>query len=550
MKASSISAVLAAVLCASAAHGQAAPGAGAVPPSVVSSQAQPGATLDGVVASARRTFRDLDASGDGRLDGADAKLHEGAAGANLRAGVATRIMGSDLDGDGAVTEAELRAKRRYDQRTHEARDAMAQREAQVEDEVRRLVAADADKDGRVTWNEAAQTALANPSAAERLSHGQPANIREILAYAGKEQTALTASDFEDLAIKLFRGFDADGNGTISQDEFGAIRRQAEERQRAEAETLRLRRVAEARAGCELPKPSDAAKVVLLSAYGSDALSTTAIGSQDVGTGTGSITVEPGDEPLYVVVVAYRPVIWRFSGAVDRVERVAMAAHVTGPNSSRPDARPLAGATGLPAEKVTFLPRPGCLDVFTETPSGKAATTTAIVRRETGKEPVVAGRSQVSGFSVPSAEVRTTGRPDRPMLVISKPAGTLRVEGGANVVIEAGASDVASEVARFYPGGIVEIDPATVVASETPTRYEVLPNQAGLVQLLQRGALARNRGGEFLIKQKIRFPAELHGAHSARFLLLRGVPAPDGDPGHSCVISEETGQPIGRSGLTC
>jgi hypothetical protein len=70
----------------------------------------------------------------------------------------------------------------------------------------------------------------------------------------------------------------------------------------------------------------------------------------------------------------------------------------------------------------------------------------------------------------------------------------------------------------------------------------------LQQLVQQGALTyRNR--EFQIHRKIRFPAELTGAHAARFLLLKGVPVPDGDPGHSCVVSEETGRPLTNS-LLC
>lgn len=72
---------------------------------------------------------------------------------------------------------------------------------------------------------------------------------------------------------------------------------------------------------------------------------------------------------------------------------------------------------------------------------------------------------------------------------------------------------------------------------------MLPQQAGLIQLVQQGALTQNSSGEFPIHRKIRFPAGLAGAHSVKFLLLRGVPLPDGDPAHSEVVSEETGQPI-------
>jgi hypothetical protein len=84
----------------------------------------------------------------------------------------------------------------------------------------------------------------------------------------------------------------------------------------------------------------------------------------------------------------------------------------------------------------------------------------------------------------------------------------------------------------------------VVSSVPAARYEVLPQQAGLVQLLASGALKQNSLGEYIVREKIRFPAGLHGAHSVTILVIKGVPYPDGDPGHSCVIVEETGEKKG------
>ena len=98
--------------------------------------------------------------------------------------------------------------------------------------------------------------------------------------------------------------------------------------------------------------------------------------------------------------------------------------------------------------------------------------------------------------------------------------------------------------RFSPGGVTEIDPKTVVGSVPAASYEVLPQQAGLVQLLASGDLKQNSVGEYIVRQKIRFPAGLYGAHSVTFLVMKGTPYPDGDPGHSCVIVEESGEKKG------
>ena len=55
------------------------------------------------------------------------------------------------------------------------------------------------------------------------------------------------------------------------------------------------------------------------------------------------------------------------------------------------------------------------------------------------------------------------------------------------------------------------------------------------------ALAQSRPSSASSKNAL--PAGLNGAHSVRFILAKGVPMPDGRPGHSTVISEETGQPV-------
>ncbi len=55
-------------------------------------------------------------------------------------------------------------------------------------------------------------------------------------------------------------------------------------------------------------------------------------------------------------------------------------------------------------------------------------------------------------------------------------------------------------------------------------------------------------GELKIVKKLRFPAGLSGGHSVAFILGKGVPMPEGSPGHSRVVSEETGQIIAGPGL--
>jgi hypothetical protein len=116
----------------------------------------------------------------------------------------------------------------------------------------------------------------------------------------------------------------------------------------------------------------------------------------------------------------------------------------------------------------------------------------------------------------------------------------------NVVVQAGPSRAKDELNRFSPGGVIDIDAKTVISSAPASGYEVLPQQAGLVQLLDSGALTQNSVGEYIVREKMRFPAGLYGAHSVTFLVMKGAPYPGGDPGHSCVIVEDSGEKKGSA----
>ncbi len=132
-------------------------------------------------------------------------------------------------------------------------------------------------------------------------------------------------------------------------------------------------------------------------------------------------------------------------------------------------------------------------------------------------------------------------------MIRKSQGSLSIVGNpSNVIIQTGPSRAQEEMDGFFPGGVTDIDAKTVIARAPAAAYEVFPAQAGLVQLLGKGTLTQNRTGEYIVREKIRFPPGLYGAHAVTFLVLKGTPYPDGDPAHSCVIVEDTGESKGAN----
>jgi hypothetical protein len=293
-------------------------------------------------------------------------------------------------------------------------------------------------------------------------------------------------------------------------------------QPAWSQTPRATEAASDRPGCEMPKPSDNAKILLFSTEQGEGLSTITIGSQDLVVSTGIVTIEPGPEPLYVVGVTRSAVIWRLKGAVDRVERIVLASNANERlRGDTADTAPV-GVTGIAAGRVSFLKSAECIRAFYDAPSIASTIAGSFVQRELGRAPViVTGRVRVAEIALPSGAIKSEWKGEVPFLIDSSP--------------------LAVDAALAYPAGVVEIDPASVISSRPAEFYAILPGLFGLLQLVKSGVLQPNKSGELLIKKKMRFPGGLYGADSAKFLLLRGVPEPEGNPGHSCVYSEETGK---------
>ncbi len=513
------------------------------PPKHLESFLVAGATLAAATDRARIIFNRSDTDGDGVLTIADGRLTDAVVRTKVQADGFKDVLQFDLDRDGVVTEAEIRTILAFEKRVAGQRVPLTgSNPAAFDERVRSLMAADGDHDGRITLQEV-HTAARNAIEATKSIAGTETIFAELLDYAGAP-TGLSEQAFIDLVAERMKEIDTDGDGKLSHDEVVASTQRRKERQRVAAAALRQKEqelaardaAAEAARTCDLPKPTPDAEVLLLSAYESQALSSTAIGTREVAVGHGIVDVAPGAGPIWLTLLTHKPVIWRFTGAVDRIERAIVSSSAT---AGEKDDATLAGAIGLPADRITFLPR--CLQAFTDAHSVDGAKTIAAVRRQADRDPKVAAAYAVSKFLVPSAGLDVMARGGKSTIVVASPTQVHKSFGGR--LFDVTDMPLAKQLEFAYPGGIVAVDPATVVASRPVFAYDVLPGLAGIAQLLKEGALERNDVGEFVIRRKIRLPGGMYGAHSARFLLLKGVPVPDGTAGHSCIFSEETAEPI-------
>ena len=310
------------------------------------------------------------------------------------------LLRYDLDGDGIVTRAEvvqvetrrLRSARK-DPRLAQDELSILQRIDQAADLRMR---ADLNKDGRIDWPEMQAFAKQAPALSE-LSF-EP-TFRMIMSFDKDGDGAVTIEEFDRAAERVFHAIDVDKDRTLSNNEIAAFRREVEQAAASKAASVQAEiyvqgekrmheRQAKTKQACAMPQPSAAATVLLLEAYDGDALSTVTIGSQWIATETGSIDIEPGTGPLYVVISSYTPVIWQLSGAVDRVERLVLAGESTGPNESVPGKTPLIGATGVPPERIVFLGQPGCMTYHAGPSVPQSQAAAEAVRRETGRPALV------------------------------------------------------------------------------------------------------------------------------------------------------------------
>ena len=306
-------------------------------------------------------------------------------------------------------------------------------------------------------------------------------------------------------------------------------------------------------GCNFPGTADNAQLILLSKHEGQYLSSVTLGSQHIAVTAGNLVVEDGDQPLDIVLISSEPAIWQVSGAVGRVHHLILASS----SLYQPEGRhggfdlsgsgkpALAGATGLPADKVRVLGNNRCLHAFTDPKSPEAAVSVDAMRHYMNRSPdIIASAEHVGNFSVPSGGVSQAST-IRTTLIGSVPSLLLEWIGQ---FVSTDRLQIMRDMAAFHPGGVMTIDPGAVISHYASENYRVLPEEAGMLQLLKNGDLTTDQMGAFNIVGPITFPAGLTGAHSHHFILAKGVPLPLGAPGHSCVTSQETGEVLLSDGI--
>lgn len=486
-------------------------------PDILIEPLREGAVIEQYVARLVGMSRNADPAGDG-LDRDDIALERDQQRAQARANVIGKVLRGDLDGDFQVTRVELERS---------IRTSEPYRSKQVEVELANF---DRNGDGIITLTEAA--AAIEP----RLNN----QLEELLALDPNGDGRLTAEELRLKAQSTFKKIDKDDDGKISSEEYALIADRVPE--------IRMIRSAPA---CSLPPLPKGAKLVVFGGYEGDAIASAVVGGPDQETNLIDVAIEPGTAPLYLILTSYESMIWRFSGATNRVARVVVSSAATArpiltvdkpspvqhvePGTRREapimpwpqqfrNKISASGVAGLPARKVTIT-NSGCPQYFYN--PEVAARALASVRVSLGREPdAVFGSYSSQRVSLPSGDWVKADRK-----LTSPPAG-----------FDAG---MWQEAMRFWPGGLAKLDYRKVIAATSVEPYKVLPSQMGLSQLVGSGAAKQVSRNTFRITQPIpHMPPSMGGAHSATLIFAKGIPLPPGDPVHSCIVSEDGGKPTG------
>lgn len=322
--------------------------------------------------------------------------------------------------------------------------------------------------------------------------------------------------------------DADGNGSLSEAEltsaflaqFGRVDRDDDGsisagEDAAGASLVRLARSMVELPFCALPPTSRDADVLAVFTREGQLASTVSVAGQDRETSIVDVRVEPGTQPLFVLLLSEEPVIWDFQGDTQRIARVVAFAE-----SHDTDGQPFAGVMGLPQSKITFG-RNDCLPV--RALRGYGSDLDVQIENKLGAMTGLAVRAVADNPAVVSLPSLSTQRFD---IGVSAPDGFDPEQWWAGT--------------DTYPRGIAERDPAAIVAATRVEPYDLLPGDFGIARLVHEGFLAPTKHDNEvrLLRPLERFPGGLGSGMGINFVLGKGMSRPKGALGRGCLYAPD------------
>lgn len=375
----------------------------------------------------------------------------------------------------------------------------------ISEQSERLMSHDTDGDGVLSYAEMSTLRSEGP----RRNHRSSQQIGQYMSMDTNKDGIVTVDELQKSLRDSFAIVDLDGNSVISSEEYKAFIRVAQNL---------ASRAQESRECTVKPVPENVRFVALGNYEGASVPTVTTVG-QDKEMSSAEISIKAEGKPLYILLASYDPMLFKFSGRLDKVAHVYVSSDIGG-----------SGVAKIPKEKVTFIDK-GCVRSF------HGDNNRQTLPDFFGRTPdVVVGQYKIDVVNVYD---------DR----IEYPVTHRDL---ANVAPEGFDPEAWKFAARFHPAGVMDFDPKDVVSLKPAEKYEVLPSQAGIAKLVHDGVLRSVGGASYeIVKPLVRYPSGLTGAHSVRFILPADMPKPQGSPGHSCVsIRDKSGSEVDANGPMC
>lgn len=282
--------------------------------------------------------------------------------------------------------------------------------------------------------------------------------------------------------------------------------------------------------CDLPQPSEEAAMVFASYYEGAAVSPVRLGEgkQADTTTVVNVRIGRGFAPLYVVIAGSRHSILAVSGWTRRVEKFVVATRADFPIA----------VTGLPADMVMFVDRDKCGgttpldDLYDLARTRQDVSSVSMVIRRPFPESMTEEerRKQKTPFRMPEG----IGGAYQPESLTLSGSGVSFTEYRAHSHGSVPDWFKRADAPLFHPAGLAEVNLGALITPVPAQPYRVLPDRAGLAQLVRDGKIEQLGSDRFRIVGSIELPEGLCGSKSVTFTLAAGAPHPDGDLCHSTI----------------
>lgn len=234
--------------------------------------------------------------------------------------------------------------------------------------------------------------------------------------------------------------------------------------------------------CDINSPTAEERTTVIYAYSGEGLSSVSLGGDKVVTEVVDVEISAAEKPHYIVLFHGKALIWRFSGRIDTISRIAvLGSQLEGANH--------VGVIGVPKNKIQFITPDidalkkfqiyWCTSLYVACESSAYFDIPKADRMKlVGPEP--AHRHAVDQFVehfragiIKIPEDGWVEEEERGRFILDE-QGWAGMSGPARGRYEPGRSDDETQTSQTYKRGLIKIDASSVVSPESVADYSTLP----------------------------------------------------------------------------